>query len=111
MALDGFNSSQDPRQAQANGIPVVNQPHTTGFSSSPLAGQAAESGFAGSYGHAERDPNAIRSYQGSDGMGAPADLQRSYSDPRMSVGQTGSVSDTGVSRVTYGNQAPAPKSY
>ena len=111
MALDGFNASQDPRQAQANGIPVVNQPHTTGFSSSALSSLAADQGFVGSYGHAERDPNAIRSYQGSDGMGAPADLQRSYSDPRMATGQTGSISDTGVSRVSYGNQAPAPKTF
>lgn len=108
--IAGYNSSNDARAASAMGIPVINQPHTTGFSSSALTSLAADS-FVGSYGHPERDPNAIRSYQGSDGMGAPSDLSRSYLDPRQSQGQTASVSDTGVSRVTYGNQAPAPKTF
>ena|SRR5947209_14719579 len=92
-----YNASKDPRTPQAASYPIVNQPHTTDFSSIPAPAQ-----FAG-WGHAERDPRMIQ-YSGTDNAGAPAGLQKPDSDPRDMGGK-------GQSRVTYNNQSPAPKTF
>lgn len=99
------NTSTDARYGSPMGIPVTNQPHTTGMSTIPAPAQ-----FTG-WGHAHRDPYAINDHRGTDMAGAPADVQKNPPDPRDSMGQTGSVSDTGVSRVSYGNQLAAPKTF
>ena len=103
--INGYNSSKDPMQANAMGIPQIDQPHTTAHGSTEAPAQ-----FTG-WGHAARDPRDISDYRGSDLAGAPAPISATPPDPRDARGETGSVYDTGLSRVSYNNQAPAPKTF
>lgn len=81
MPLDGYNSTQDPRAAQASGIPVVNQPHTT-----------ANGAIPPTQGFYLRDP-----------WQRPAEgMQEAHPEPREAAGKvTASIGTTGQSGVSY----------